>query len=149
MSTRTGLTTDESIELKWEAPADQGSIAMSGYHVQFQILKNPDSENPLMEMEEDEWHDWRRKINPNQSAETFDGLETGKTYMFRIAAKNAAGNSKWTTVGPICCAEAVEDPRILMPRVLCRLVKVRFVSILFLKMINQMYLSLPNQSYCI
>ena len=35
-SIRCGATTDESIELKWEAPIDQGPLGMSGYLVQFQ-----------------------------------------------------------------------------------------------------------------
>ena len=42
-SIRCGATTDESIELKWEAPIDQGPLGMSGYLVQFQgmfIIKN-------------------------------------------------------------------------------------------------------------
>ena len=122
---RKGATTDNSIELKWEAPIDQGPLGMLGYHVQLQILKNPESENPLMECEEDEWHDWSRgKLKPDLSSQVLDGLETGKTYMFRMAAENAAGKSKWTTVGPIVCGESVEDPKILLPRVLSRLVKV-------------------------
>lgn len=122
---RKGLTSDTSIELKWDAPIDQGPLGMTGYHVQFQVLKNPDSENPLMDVEEDEWHDWSRtKLKPDLTNQVLDGLETGKTYMFRMAAENAAGKSKWTTVGPIVCAEAVEDPRIIVPRAIARFVKV-------------------------
>ena len=38
-SIRKGHTTDESIELKWEAPIDQGPIGMTGYHIQFQVCQ--------------------------------------------------------------------------------------------------------------
>ena len=78
-----------------------------------------------MDCEDDEWHDWSRtKVKPDLNSQVLTGLETGKTYMFRMAAENAAGRSKWTTMGPVICAEQVEDPRIMLPRVLSRLVKV-------------------------
>ena len=79
-----------------------------------------------MELEDDAWEDWKKtKVAPDANAQILDGLDTGKTYMFRMAAENAAGRSKWTTFGPVVCAEAMEDPRINLPRPLTRLVKIR------------------------
>ena len=53
-----------------------------------------------------------------------DALDTGKNYFFRICTQNAAGRSQWVTVGPICCAEKIEDPKINIPRSLNKRIKV-------------------------
>ena len=53
-----------------------------------------------------------------------DALDTGKNYFFRICTKNAAGHSQWVTVGPICCAEKIEEPKINIPRALNKRIKV-------------------------
>ena len=39
-SIRKGLTTDESIELKWAAPEDQGALGMKGYLIQLQVSRS-------------------------------------------------------------------------------------------------------------
>ena len=38
--------------------------------------------------------------------------------------KNAAGRSEWVTVGPICCAESIQEPRINVPRHLNKKIQV-------------------------
>ena len=78
----------------------------------------------MNQVDDDAWHDWSRKINPDANAANLDGLETGKSYLFRIATQNAAGKSKWTTLGPIVCAHEIIDPRIVVPRALTRLIQV-------------------------
>ena len=70
----------------------------------------------MNQVDDDAWNDWSRKIKPDANAANLDGLETGKSYLFRIATQNAAGKSKWTTLGPIVCAHEIIDPRIIVPR---------------------------------
>lgn len=43
-------------------------------------------------------------------------LTTGATYRFRICTENIAGRSEWVNIGPIICAESVEDAKINIPR---------------------------------
>ena len=78
----------------------------------------------MNQVDDDAWNDWSRKINPDANHANLDGLETGKSYLFRIATQNAAGKSKWTTLGPIVCAHEIIDPRVIVPRALTRLIQV-------------------------
>ena len=52
--------------------------------------------------------------------------------MFRMSSKNNAGASEWSTLGPVCCAALVEDPKVLLPRVLKKAVKVNVTDKLHL-----------------
>ena len=51
-------------------------------------------------------------------------LAVGKNHMFRLRAKNSAGFSTFAQVGPACCAANVEEPKILLPRVLQKQTKI-------------------------
>ena len=78
----------------------------------------------INQVDDDGWEDWHRKIGADATSADLEGLETGKSYCFRIATKNAAGKSKWTTFGPVICAEEVIDPAITVPRKMTRLIQV-------------------------
>lgn len=74
---------------------------------------------------EDAWVDAKDKLLSAQTITiNLDALDTGKNYYFRICTVNAAGKSKWVYVGPICCAESIEDPQIVLPRALKKRVTV-------------------------
>ena len=74
---------------------------------------------------EESWENARDKLlDANTIKIDLESLDTGKNYFFRICTVNKAGQSKWVTVGPICCAEAIEEPRINIPRLYNKLITV-------------------------
>ena len=68
------------------SPEEQGPVPMQGYIVQFQVLNQAaGAEFDANQVDDDAWNDWSRKIDPNANSTCMDGLETGKSYLFRIA----------------------------------------------------------------
>jgi hypothetical protein len=104
---KVGKCTDESIELKWQEPDEIGAGGLEGYVIE--MMKFPsDSEK------------WGAApcgmVNPKSCKVDITQLDTGKSYKFRVCTQNSAGRSKWAYIGPIICAEAVEDAKITIPR---------------------------------
>jgi hypothetical protein len=95
--------------------------------VQLQILPGGIKGADPNSVDDSAWKDAKdgALIDAKSVKVNLDKLDTGKNYMFRICTKNAAGQSKWVNLGPICCASAVEDPKINLPRALQRKLKVK------------------------
>ena len=124
-SFRLGRLTDESIELHWRRPAEVGAAGIDGYKVQAQILPGAMGKANANDAKENLWEDAQDKLLDAKTIKIdLDALATGKNYYFRICTVNKAGNSKWVYVGPICCAESIEDPKIVIPRALNKLIKI-------------------------
>lgn len=104
---KVGKCTDESIELRWTEPDEIGAGGLEGYIIE--MMKVP-SDN-------EKWQDAPcGMMDPKSTRIDITKLETGKSYRFRICTLNSAGRSEWAYVGPIICAEAVEDAKIHIPR---------------------------------
>merc|ERR1712088_1212962 len=102
-----GKCTDESIELKWFEPDEIGAGGLDGYVVE--MMKWPS--------ETEKWGEAPcGLVDPKSTRIDITKLETGKSYKFRVCTTNSAGRSKWEYLGPIICAEAVEDAKITIPR---------------------------------
>merc|ERR1719454_2024627 len=98
-----GKCTDESIELKWFEPDEIGAGGLDGYVVE--MMKWPS--------ETEKWGEAPcGLVDPKSTRIDITKLETGKSYKFRVCTTNSAGRSKWEYLGPIICAEAVEDAKI-------------------------------------
>ena len=149
-SFRLGKVTDESIELNWRQPAEVGAAGIDGYIIEQQTLPGKMGMAVAEDAQESLWkpaHD--DMISKHTIRINLDALDTGKNYFFRICTQNAAGRSQWVTVtrgfnffffclflgfdlslillftvGPICCAEKIEEPKINLPRQLNKRIKV-------------------------
>jgi len=122
---RTGKLSDNGIELKWNKPDEVGAAGISGYVIQLQILPGGlKTANPA-DAKDEAWKDAvAGYVDAADSAVQLSRLETGKNYMFRMCSKNSAGASSWTSLGPVCCAANVEEPKILLPRALKKCLKI-------------------------
>ena len=124
-SFRLGRQTDESIELHWRRPAEVGAAGIDGYKIQMQIIPGAMGKAKAEDATEENWNDARDKLLDARTIKiNLDALDTGKNYYFRICTVNKAGNSRWVYIGPICCAESIEEPKITIPRALNKLIKV-------------------------
>ena len=122
---RAGKQTDTAVELKWNIPEEIGAAGIDGYLVQLQILPGGLRDADPAAATEDGWKEAvAGYVDPSESAVNLVRLTTGKNYMFRMSAKNQAGASSWATLGPVCCAASVEDPKILLPRNLKKALKI-------------------------
>jgi len=124
-SFRLGKITDESIELLWRQPAEVGAAGIAGYIVELQTIPGKMGKAKAEDAIDSNWKPARDELIDAKSIKiNLTALDTGKNYFFRICTQNAAGRSKWVTVGPICCAESIEEPKINVPRHLNRRIKV-------------------------
>jgi hypothetical protein len=95
------------------------------YVIQLQILPGGLRDADPEDTDEDAWKEAiAGYVNADESSASLNRLTTGKNYMFRMTAKNAAGASPWAPLGPICCAALVEDPKIILPRPLRKQIKI-------------------------
>ncbi|CAF1005403.1 unnamed protein product [Adineta steineri] len=78
-----GKQTENSVTLKWNKPKNDGGSKVIAYQVE---IRKPDSD--IWEMAND------FPIKGNDF--TIDNLQTGKSYEFRVKAKNAAGWGEYT-----------------------------------------------------
>ncbi|RDJ32507.1 MAG: fibronectin type III domain-containing protein [Crenarchaeota archaeon] len=69
-----------AIDLYWSAPNDDGDSPITGYKIEFKIV--PDGYNVLV-----------ANTGSNSTFYFHSGLQTGKTYVYRISAINAIGTS--------------------------------------------------------
>ena len=124
---KTGACTDGTIQLKWNLPEEVGAAGIDGYEVYFQAceggLISPD---PFSIVDDG----WKKALisGPLVPAADTDvvvkALDVGKNFMLRLRAKNSAGYSDFAQVGPVCCAANVEEPKILLPRILQKQTKI-------------------------
>ena len=124
-SLRAGKQTDTAIELKWNIPEEIGAAGIDGYAIQLQILPGGLRDADPAAATEEGWKEAvAGYVDATESSVNLVRLTTGKNYMFRMTAKNQAGSSSWATLGPVCCAASVEDPKILLPRNLKKTLKI-------------------------
>lgn len=103
---KTGKRTDESIELKWLEPEEIGAGGLDRYVIEMKKIPG-----------EVEWGEAPcGVVTPNMTSIDMSKLQTGASYYFRICTENLAGRSEWREIGPIICAEMVEDAKINIPR---------------------------------
>merc|ERR1711981_1135730 len=103
-----GKRTDESIELRWLEPEEIGAGGLDKYVLEMMCTKG------------DALGEWGEApcgiIKPPSTNIDLTKLKTGATYRFRICTENIAGRSEWIEIGPVICAESVEDAKINIPR---------------------------------
>jgi titin len=83
----TGFTANAQAPLMWAVPASDGGSAITDYVIQF----SSDSGTT--------WTTFADGTSTSQSA-IVTGLTNGTSYIFRVAAANAAGNSSYSTASP-------------------------------------------------
>ena len=99
----------------------------------------------IEDADEDAWGPAKKDLIDAKSIKiNLDQLETGKNYYFRICTVNKAGQSRWVYVGPVCCAEAIEDPKICLPRALNKLVKPGLTEYLQIYYVDSSILMIQN-----
>lgn len=77
-----GGQTEDSVTLKWNKPKNDGGSKVTAYQIEF---RQPDS---------DVW-EIANSYPVKGNDFTVENLQTGKTYEFRVKAKNAAGWSDY------------------------------------------------------
>ena len=124
---KTGVCTDGTIQLKWNLPEEVGAAGIDGYEVYFQACEGGLISPDPFSITEDGWKKAMIVGNLVPAADTdviVKALDVGKNFMLRLRAKNSAGYSGFAQVGPVCCAANVEEPKILLPRVLQKQTKI-------------------------
>ncbi|CAG5082743.1 Oidioi.mRNA.OKI2018_I69.PAR.g10196.t1.cds [Oikopleura dioica] len=108
--------TDGTVKLNWMEPLDIGYAGLDGYELQHQVLKGKKHDDDALSATE--WVDSNNQklLAPEAMDFICKNLEIGKYYAFRIRTRNIAGSSKWVYCGPIICAFAVIDPKLLIPK---------------------------------
>jgi len=84
--TLTATAGDEQIALTWNAPADDGGSAITGYRV----YHATNADGP-----------WTTDSTSMDTARTITGLTNGTEYFLRVQAVNIAGGSAWTSTSAI------------------------------------------------
>ena len=124
---KVGATTDGSIQLKWNIPDEVGAAGIDGYKIEFQVLGGGLLTPDVFSVTEDGWKACMITGSIVAAADSdvvIKGLAVGKNHLFRVRSKNSAGFSSWAQCGPVNCAAQVEEPKVLLPRVLQKQVKV-------------------------
>ena len=108
--------TDGTVKLNWMPPLDIGYAGLDGYELQHQVLKGNKRDDDAICATD--WVDSNKQKLVHSDAMDYvcKNLEIGKYYAFRIRSRNIAGASKWVYCGPIICAFAVVDPKLLIPK---------------------------------
>lgn len=124
---KVGACTDATIQLKWNLPEEVGAAGIDGYEVFSHILEGGlVSPDPFSVTDAG----WKKAMIAGSIVPAADtdvivkGLDTGKNYMLRVRSKNSAGFSSWAQAGPACCAANVEEPKVLLPRILQKQTKI-------------------------
>jgi hypothetical protein len=89
----TGVPDNASVSLEWSAPEASGTMAITGYQVQFQRQDGP----------------WQVAGSFTEPAATISGLENDRIYRFRVRAVSPLGE------GPFSTPELALIPRAPMP----------------------------------
>ena len=84
--------TGTSVTLTWEAPADDGGAAVTGYGVQYRA-QNTDSTWPS------NWTAHTRTGTGTSTTETVGSLTSGAAYQFQVSATNSVGTGAWSAAG--------------------------------------------------
>jgi hypothetical protein len=92
----------EKVTVSWSPPAYTGSSAITGYVVS-QALWSPSLSA---------WNaPTYRTVSASTRSATFTGLSNGRLYRYRVLTKNAAGNSRWTSLQEAVPAAAPLTPK--------------------------------------
>merc|ERR1711990_1114301 len=118
--------TDETCRLDWTPCASNGGSPIVGFNVYRK--KSGNSNYVKINNIPVKRHNYliRRLVDgaSYQLQVVVKALDVGKNFMLRLRAKNSAGYSTFAQVGPVCCAANVEDPKILLPRILQKQTKI-------------------------
>jgi hypothetical protein len=105
---KVGKKSDDSLELKWLEPEETGAGGLDEYIIEKKLVDKDGN---------GEWEPSNSgKLDKTCTSVELKKLLTARAYFFRICTKNIAGVSDWKTIGPIICAETVEDAKIMVPR---------------------------------
>jgi titin len=88
-----GVSGSKQVTLNWTANADNGGDEVSDFKIQFKIASN--NNNNYNPANTDTWSDFTDEESSAAGA-LVTGLTDGTQYVFRVAAKNAAGDSEWS-----------------------------------------------------